>query len=118
MIYPKWVTNPVLVRKYNGTWRLHIDFTDLHKACPKDSFPLLHIDQIVDSTIEHELMGFMDAYFGYNQIPMHQDDEEHTSFVTDRSLYYYRMMSFGLKNAGAIYQRLVNKIFATQIGKM
>ncbi|CAA0813225.1 Unknown protein, partial [Striga hermonthica] len=68
--YPTWVSNPVLVKKSNGLWRLCIDFSDLNKACPKDSYSLPHIDYMVDATSGHELMSFMDAYSGYNQIPM------------------------------------------------
>ncbi|CAA0840386.1 Unknown protein, partial [Striga hermonthica] len=114
--YPTWVSNPVLVKKSNGLWRLCIDFSDLNKACPKDSYPLPHIDYMVDATSGHELMSFMDAYSGYNQIPMDPEDSEHTSFYSARGLYCYTMMPFGLKNAGATYQRLVNKMFATLIG--
>ncbi|KAK0581993.1 hypothetical protein LWI29_020215 [Acer saccharum] len=94
-----------------------VDFTDLNKACPKDSFPLPRIDQLVDATAGHELLSFMDAYSGYNQIRMNKADEEKTSFTTDQSLYCYKVMPFGLKNTGATYQRLVNRIFARQIGK-
>ena len=65
--YPEWLANVVLVKKANGKWRLCIDFTDINKACPKDSFPLPRIDLIVDSTAGHELLSFMDAFFGYNQ---------------------------------------------------
>ncbi|XP_057972841.1 uncharacterized protein LOC131160992 [Malania oleifera] len=115
--YPEWLSNVVLVRKPNGKWRTCIDFTDLNKACPKDSFPLPRIDQLVDSTSEHELLSFMDAYLGYNQIPMSPADEEKTSFVTERGLYCYRVMPFGLKNSGATYQRLVNNIFKEQLGR-
>ncbi|XP_057950900.1 uncharacterized protein LOC131145724 [Malania oleifera] len=82
--YPEWLSNVVLVRKPNGKWRTCIDFTDLNKACPKDSFPLPRIDQLVDSTSGHELLSFMDAYSGYNQIPMSPTDEEKTFFVTER----------------------------------
>ncbi|CAA0829416.1 Unknown protein, partial [Striga hermonthica] len=114
--YPTWVSNPVLVKKSNGLWRLCIDFSDLNKACPKESYPLPHIDYMVDATSGHELMSFMDAYSGYNQIPMDPEDSEHTSFYSARGLYCYTMMPFGLKNAGATYQRLVNKMFATLIG--
>ncbi|CAA0835316.1 Unknown protein, partial [Striga hermonthica] len=114
--YPTWVSNPVLVKKSNGLWRLCIDFFNLNKACPKDSYPLPHIDYMVDATSGHELMSFMDAYSSYNQIPMDPEDSEHTSFYSARGLYCYTMMPFGLKNAGATYQRLVNKMFATMIG--
>ena len=68
--YPDWLTNVVLVTKANGKWRMCVDFTDLNKACPKDSFPLLRIDQLVDSTVGHKLLTFMDAFSGYNQIKM------------------------------------------------
>ena len=64
--YPEWLANVVLVKKANGKWRLYIDFTDVNKACPKDSFPLLRIDLIVDATAGHELLNFMDAFSGYN----------------------------------------------------
>ncbi|CAA0837961.1 Unknown protein, partial [Striga hermonthica] len=114
--YPTWVSNPVLVKKSNGLLRLCIDFSELNKACPKDSYPLPHIDYMVDATSGHELMSFMDAYSGYNQIPMDPEDSEHSSFYSARGLYCYTMMPFGLKNAGATYQRLVNKMFATLIG--
>ena len=71
---------------------------------------------MVDATAGHELLSFMDAYSGYNQIPMFHQDEEHTAFITDRGLYYYKVMPFGLKNTGATYQRLVKKIFAKLLG--
>ena len=71
----------------------------------------------MDSTIGHEFLSFMDAYSGYNQIMMQKPDQENTSFVTDVGLYCYRVMPFGLKNAGATYQRLVSAMFKSQIGK-
>ncbi|KAK1583598.1 hypothetical protein Q3G72_025383 [Acer saccharum] len=115
--YPEWVANVVLVKKKNNQWRMCVDFTDLNKACPKDSFPLPRIDQLVDATAGHELLSFMDAYSGYNQIRMNKADEEKTAFTTDQGLYCYKVMPFGLKNAGATYQRLVNRIFVRQIGR-
>ncbi|KAH9727588.1 Ribonuclease H [Citrus sinensis] len=115
--YPEWISNVVLVKKTNGKWRMCVDFTDLNKACPKDSFPLPKIDQLVDSTAGHGLLSFMDAFSGYNQIPMYEQDEESTAFITNQGLFCYRVMPFGLKNAGATYQRLVNKVFKPLIGK-
>ena len=115
--YPNWLANVVLVKKSNGKWRMCVDFTDLNKAYPKDSFPLPRIDTLVDSTSGYELLSFMDAFSGYNQILMHPEDQEKTSFITDRGLYCYKVMPFGLKNAGATYQRLVNKMFQGQIGR-
>ncbi|KAI3735862.1 hypothetical protein L6452_15383 [Arctium lappa] len=76
-----------------------IDFTDLNKACSKDPFPLPHIDSIVDATAGHELLTFMDAYSRYNQMLMHRDDQEKTTFMTDKGIYCYKVMPFGLKNA-------------------
>ncbi|CAL9017856.1 unnamed protein product, partial [Prunus brigantina] len=114
--YPVWLANSVMVRKAKGGWRMCQDYTDLNKACPKDSFPLPRIDQLVDATAGHELLSFMDAYSGYNQIFMDPADSEHTAFITDHGLYCYNVMPFGLKNAGATYQRLVNRIFAQHIG--
>ena len=114
--YPEWFANVVLVKKENGKWRLYIDFTDVNRACLKDSFPLPRIDLIVDATAGHELLSFMDAFSGYNQISMDLDDQEKTSFVTRQGTYCYRVMPFGLKNAGAPYQRLVNRMFQKQIG--
>ena len=114
--YPEWLANVILVKKANGKWRLCIDFTDINKACPKDSFPLPRIDLIVDATAGHELLSFMDPFSGYNQISMDPNDQEKTSFVTAQGTYCYRVMPFGLKNAGATYQRLVNRMFQKQIG--
>ena len=72
--YPDWLANVVMVKKANGKWRMCVDFTDLNKACPKDSYPLPRIDQQVDSTAGHQLLSFMDAFSGYNQIRMDEAD--------------------------------------------
>ena len=114
--YPEWLANVVLVKKANGKWRLCIDFTNVNRACPKDSFPLPQIDLIVDATAGHELLSFMDAFSSYNQISMDSNDQEKTSFVTRQGTYCYRVIPFGLKNTGATYQRLVNRMFQKQIG--
>ncbi|RVW35712.1 Transposon Ty3-I Gag-Pol polyprotein [Vitis vinifera] len=81
-----------------------------------DCFPLPWIDQIVDSTVEHGMLSFLDAFSGYHQIPMSPADEEKTVFITPHKLYCYKVMPFGLKNAGATYQRLMTKIFKPLIG--
>ncbi|XP_055960634.1 uncharacterized protein LOC130015110 [Mercurialis annua] len=117
VFYPEWVANIVLVKKANGKYRMCVDFTDLNKACPKDSYPLPNIDQLVDSTACYLLYSFVDAAQGYHQIPMEEKDQEKTSFVTDRGTYCYKVMPFGLKNAGATYQRLVNFMFQDQLGR-
>ncbi|XP_013615062.1 PREDICTED: uncharacterized protein LOC106321317 [Brassica oleracea var. oleracea] len=89
--YPEWLANPVVVKKRNGKWRIFVDFTDLNRACPKDSYPLPHIDRLVESTAGNELLTFMDAFSGYNQILMHPDDREKTEFITDRGTYCYKL---------------------------
>ena len=94
-----------------------VDFTDLNNACPKDSFPLLRIDQLIDSIASHELLTFMDAFSGYNQILMKEEDQEKTTFVTSQGLYCYKVMPFESKNTSASYQRLVNQVFSKQIGR-
>ena len=114
--YPEWLANVILVKKANEKWRLCINFTDVNRACPKDSFPLPRIYLIVDATADHKLLSFMDAFSSYNQINMDLDNQEKTSFVTGQGTYCYRVMPFGLKNAGATYQRLVNRMFQKQIG--
>ena len=80
--YPNWLANVVMVMKANGKWMMCMDFTDLNRACPKDSYPLLRIDILVDSTARHQLLSFMDAFSGYNQIKLDEVDQEKTSFVT------------------------------------
>ena len=95
-----------------------MDFTHLNKACPKDSYPLPRIDQIVDATTGYNRMSFLDAYSDYNQIPMNPEDRIHTAFVTQKGMFCYRVMPFGLKNAGATYQRLMNKMFTKQLGRI
>ena len=89
-----------------------MDFTDLNKACPKDSYPLQRVNVLVDSTARHQLLSFMDAFSGYNQIRMHEANQEKTSFVTSQGLFCYKVMPFSLKIAGVTYQRLMNMMFA------
>ena len=72
--YPNWLANVILVKRANEKWRMCVDFIDLNKACPKDSFPLARINQIVDSIVGHKLLMFMDAFSGYNQIKMAKEN--------------------------------------------
>ena len=101
--YPDWLANVVMVKNSNGKWRMGVDFIYLNRACPKDSYPLPLIDTLVDSTTKHELLSFMDAFLGYNQIKMNEEDQERTSFVTSQGLFCYKVMPFGLKNVGVTY---------------
>ena len=111
VFYPKWLANTIMVKKKNEKWRVCVDFTNLNKTYPKDPFPLPQIDQLVDATVGHPLMSFLDTFQGYHQIPLGLDDQEKTAFVTPVGNYHYKVMPFGLKNAGSIYQRMMTKMF-------
>ncbi|XP_012846942.1 PREDICTED: uncharacterized protein LOC105966912 [Erythranthe guttata] len=115
--FPTWLSNAVLVKKGEGKWRMCIDFRDLNKACPKDYYPLPRIDQLVDSTAGCEMLSMMDASHGYHQIPLCLSDQPKVSFITSTGTYCYTVMPFRLKNAGATYQRLVDKMFKDQLGR-
>ncbi|XP_057732938.1 uncharacterized protein LOC130948245 [Arachis stenosperma] len=115
--FTTWLSNVVMVRKNSGKWRMCVDFTDLNKACPKDAYPLPCIDKLVDNASGFKSLSFMDAYSGYNQILMHPEDQSKTAFITEHGNFCYRVMPFGLKNAGATYQRLMDKVFHHQIGR-
>ena len=94
-----------------------VNFTDLNKACPKDIYPLLNINKLVDSTASHELFSFMDAFSGYYQIPLAKEYQEKMGFIVNSGPYYYNVMLFGLKKVKPIYQWLINKVFVTFIMK-
>jgi hypothetical protein len=117
VFHPDWLANPVLVLKKNKTWRMCIDYTSLNKACPKDPFALPRIDQVIDSTAGCDLLSFLDAYSGYHQIKLDPADRLKTSFITPFGAYCYITMSFGLKNAGATFQRCMQKCLLPQIGR-
>jgi hypothetical protein len=114
--HPEWLANPVLVKKKNGKWMMCVDYTSLNKACLKVSFPLPHIDQIVDSTTGCETLSFLDTYSSYHQIKMKESDLLTTSFITPFGMYCYVTMPFGLRNAGATYQRCMQHVFGEHIG--
>ncbi|KAG8500352.1 hypothetical protein CXB51_004142 [Gossypium anomalum] len=109
--YLEWVANVVPVPKKDGKVRMCMDYRDLNKASPKDNFPLPHIDTLVDNTASYSLFSFMDGFSGYNQIKMHPEDMEKTTFITLWGTFCYKVMPFGLKNAGATYQRAMVTLF-------
>ena len=115
--YPEWLANIVPVPKKDGKVRMCIDFRDLNKASPKDDFPLPHIDTLVDNTAGYKIFSFMDGFSGYNQIKMAVEDREKTSFITPWGTFCYRVMPFGLKNAGATYQRAMTALFHDMMNK-
>ncbi|KAL0295428.1 UNVERIFIED_CONTAM: Transposon Tf2-12 polyprotein [Sesamum angustifolium] len=112
-----WISSIVPVRKKNGQIRVCVDFKDLNNACLKDDFPLPIVELMIDATTGHEALSFMDGSFGYNQIRMVPADEELTAFRTPKGIYCYKVMPFGLKNAGATYQRAMQTIFDDMLHK-
>jgi hypothetical protein len=117
VFHTEWLANLVLVKKKGGKWRMCVDYTGINKACPKVPYPLPRIDQIVDSTAGCETLSFLDAYSGYHQIKMKESDQLATSFITPFGMYCYTTMPFGLRNAGATYQRCMNHVFGEHIGR-
>jgi hypothetical protein len=112
VFHPKWLANPVLVRKKNtNEWRMCVDYTNLNKHCLKDPLGLPQIDQVIDSTTGWDLLCFLDCYSGYHQIAIKEEDQEKTVFITPFDAYCYTTMSFGFKNADAIYQRAIQVCF-------
>jgi hypothetical protein len=113
-----WVSNPVIVPK-NTTEvrRVCVYYTSLNKNCPKDPFPLPRIDQIIDATAGCARLSFLDTYLGYNQIKLKKEDEEKRAFITPYGVFCYQVMPFGLKNAGATYQRMMQNCLGSQIGR-
>ena len=107
----------MVVKKKNGKRQVCVDFTDLNKACPKDPFLMSRIDQLVDATVGHLRMRFLDAFQGYHQIPLTLDDQKKTAFVTHTRNYHYKVMPFGLKIVGSTNQRMMTRMFEPQLGK-
>jgi len=115
--YTTWLSNVVLVKKANDKWRMCVDYTNLNKACPRDAYPLPNIDRLVDGVAGNKVLSFLDAYFGYNQILMAASDMNKTTFITNDANYFYRVIPFGLKNVGATYQWLMDKVFSHLMGQ-
>jgi hypothetical protein len=118
--YAKWISNMVPVYKKNGKMRVCIDFRDLNRATPMDGYPMPVDDLLVDATAGHKVISFMDGNAGYNQIFMAIEDISKTTFRCPGHicLLEWIVMTFGLKNAGATYQRAMNYIFHELIGKI
>ncbi|GJX85049.1 reverse transcriptase domain-containing protein [Tanacetum coccineum] len=115
--YHDWLSNPVMVKKHDDSWRMCVDFKDLNKACPKDGYLLPEIDWKVECLCGFPIKCFLDAYKGYHQIQMAKEDKENIVFITSQGIFCYTKMPFGLRNARATYQRLVDKAFHKQIGR-
>ena len=111
LFFPERLVNTLVVKKKNGKWRVCVDFIDLNRTRPKDPFPMLKIDQLVDATYRHPRMSFLDAFQGYHQIAVATEDQEKTAFISPNANYHYTVMLFGLKNAGATYQWMMTRMF-------
>jgi hypothetical protein len=117
VLHPEWLANPILVVKKNKVdWNMCVDYTDLNKHCPKDPFGLPTIDQVVDSIDGCSMLSFLDCYSRYHQIRLAKEDEK-TAFITPFGAFCYTSRSFGLKNAGATYQRAIKTCLADHWGK-
>ncbi|GJV84456.1 reverse transcriptase domain-containing protein [Tanacetum coccineum] len=115
--YHDWLSNPVMVKKHDNSWRMCVDFKDLKKACPKDGYPLPEIDWKVESLCGFPFKCFLGAYKGYHQIQIAKEDEEKIAFITSQGIFCYTKIPFSLRNTRATYQRLVDKAFHKQIGR-
>jgi hypothetical protein len=118
--YAEWISNIVLVYKKNGKMRVCIDFRDLNRATPMDGYPMPVADLLVDVVAGHKIISFMDGNAGYNRIFMAVEDVAKTAFRCPGhiGLFEWIVMTFGLKNAGATYQRAMNYIFHELIEKI
>jgi hypothetical protein len=114
-IYPvaliEWVSNPVPIDKKGGSIRVYVDYRDINKACPKDNFPTPFVDQIVDDCAGSEIFSLMDGFSGYNQINITFEDQHKTDFICPWGTFTYKKLPFGLKNAGATFQRAMSYAF-------
>lgn len=110
--YTEWVANVILVKNNSGKCRMSVDFTDLNKTCPKDHYPVPDLDFMVYAIVKHALLNFMDAFLGYNEFLMHENDQPSKTFIINKGLYCYKVMPFELKNVGTTYQRLFARPFS------
>jgi hypothetical protein len=113
--HPDWLANPVLLPKKNKEWRMCVDYTNLNKAYKKDSFELPWIDQVMDSTAGCNLLSFLNCYSGYHQIPLKEEDQIKTSFITSFGAFCYVTMPFRLISVGATYQRGIQRCLYSQL---
>jgi hypothetical protein len=116
--YAEWISSVVPVQKKDGRWRVCVDFRDLNRATPKDEYPMPIAETLINAAADHKILSFMDGNAGYNQIFIAPEDIHKTAFRVPGvvGLFEYVVMTFGLKNAGAMYQRAMNHIFHDLIG--
>ncbi|GKD35979.1 reverse transcriptase domain-containing protein, partial [Tanacetum coccineum] len=100
--YHSWLSNLVMVKKHDGSWQMCVDFKDLNKACPQDGYPLPEIDWKVESLCGYPLKCFLDAYKGYHQIKMAEEDEEKIAFITSQGIFYKADAVLSLPSPGCL----------------
>lgn len=115
--YSTWLSNVIIVKKQNKKLRMCTNYIDLNRACPKNAYPLSNMNHLVDGANRHKMLSFLDAYSSNNKIKMDLGDEEKKIFITEFANFCYKVMPFGLKNAGVTYQRLMDKVFKSHLGQ-
>jgi hypothetical protein len=118
VIHTEWLANPMHVKRSNEKWRMCVDFTSLNTACPKDDFTLSRIDHIIDFTAGCQRLCFLDAYSGYPQVWMVEEDEPHTSFITPFGTYCFTRMPFGLRMREPPSRSSSRRFSKTELGEM
>jgi hypothetical protein len=118
--YAEWISSVVPVQKKDGRWWVCVDFRDLNRATPKDEYPMPVAEILINAAAGHKILSFMDGNAGYNQIFMAPEDIHKTAFRVPGvvGLFEYVVMTFGLKNAGATYQRAMSHIFHDLISNL
>jgi hypothetical protein len=106
-----WVSILIPIDKKQGIICVCVDYRDINKSCPKDNFPTPFVDQIVDDCAESEIFSLMDGFSEYNQINIVTEDQHKTAFICPWGTFAYRKLPFGLKNAGATFQRAMSYAF-------
>ncbi|KAJ9170107.1 hypothetical protein P3X46_018239, partial [Hevea brasiliensis] len=112
-----WVANVVVVKKANRKWMMCVDFTNLSMAYPKDHYPLLTINHLVDVTIGHAVCSLVDAISDYHQILIEPRNFKKIAFIINKGVFYYKVMSYRFKNARMTYQSIVNEMYKELNGK-
>jgi hypothetical protein len=118
--YAEWISSIVPVQKKDGRWRVCVDFRNLNRATPKDEYPMPIAETLINAAADNKISSFMDGNSSYNQIFMAPEDIHKTAFRVpgDVGLFKYVVMTFGLKNAGATYQRAMSYIYHDLIDKL
>jgi hypothetical protein len=115
--YLVWVANVVMVPKKNGNMRMCIDFTELNKACPKESYPLPRIDIIIDQATGCEMLSLLYCFSRYHQVWMRREHEAKTGFTTPFGIFCFVKMPEGLRNAGPTFNCMMKMILGSQLGR-